>query len=229
MKKRIRIQGMLIFFAVVIAILFYEFVFPRWEDEEIDEFLDCIGIALLLLGFLFRISARGHKEESSLSGNKLTTDGPYALVRNPMYFGTLMLGTGFVTTLVEWWALPVFLGIFLFIYIPQIKKEEASLATRFGQEYKDYCKITPRYFPRGDYLLSPRKYLPLKFPWIKKELPSFIFAIVCIITVEIWKDVRLFGRKELFEETAELMLTAGALIFLILLVFRVKETQRSKN
>jgi protein-S-isoprenylcysteine O-methyltransferase Ste14 len=226
MKKRIRIQGMLIVFAMITIVLLHRFLPPHWKKERPDEFLDVLGIGIILAGFVFRISARGYKEEKSLSGKKLITDGPYTLMRNPMYFGSLMIGTGFITVLVEWWGLLVFLCIFLLIYIPQVKKEEAVLVERFGQKYKDYCKETPRYFPKVQYLLSLRKYLPLKLSWLKKELPSLAAAITCLIVIEIWEDVTLFGSQELFREALELILTTAAFAFIIVLLFRTKEKQR---
>jgi len=219
---------MLIFFAIVAVFVLYAFVFPRWRNEKLDEILDFLGIGIILFGFLLRISARGYKEDNSLSSNKLVTGGPYALMRNPMYFGTLLIGTGFVITLVEWWALLLFLFIFFWIYIPEVNKEEAVLEHNFGQEYIDYCKITPRYLPRLDYLLSIRKYLPLKLTWIKKELFSLIGTLVCVVIIEVWQDVILFGGDELVKETQELILTIILFIFIILLCFKKKSLLSSK-
>lgn len=94
MKKRIKIQGFLIFLATLATISLSKFVFPHWKKEPWDEFLDVVGIGLVLFGFLFRITARGYKQEKSYNGKLLVKDGPYAMVRNPMYFGTFMIGTG---------------------------------------------------------------------------------------------------------------------------------------
>jgi protein-S-isoprenylcysteine O-methyltransferase Ste14 len=223
MKKRIRIQGMLITFVIIITFVLCNFAFPSWKNEKWDEFLDAVGIAIILSGFLFRISARGYKEEESLSSHKLVKDGPYALIKDPMYFGTFLIGMGFVIVLFNWWALLLFLCPFFLIYIPQIRKEKAILSKQFGEEYRNYCRETPVYFPRISYLLSIRKYLPLKLSWIKKELSSLIASIVCLMAIEIVQDIRLFGKKELLTEALELILTAVIFICIILLVFRVKE------
>lgn len=189
MKRRIRIQGMLILLAALAAILLCEAAFPRWRSRRLDVFLDIAGLWLVLLGFLFRISARGYKEEGSLGGGRLVRGGPYAVIRNPMYFGTFMIGTGFVVTLLEWWAWFIFIGVFLLIYIPQVKKEEAVLRGRFGAEYASYCGSVPKYFPRPGCLLSLKKHLPLKLAWIKKEAPSFIVTLAVLIIVELWRKM----------------------------------------
>lgn len=213
MKRRIRIQGMLILLAALAVILLCEAVFPRWKNKRLDEFLDIAGLVFVLTGFLFRISARGYKKEGSLNGGRLVTGGPYAVIRNPMYFGTFMIGTGFVIVLLEWWAWLIFMGVFLLIYVPQVKREEAVLRERFGGEYTGYCADVPQYFPHLGRLFALKKYLPLKLPWVKKEAPSFIGALAVLIIVEAWRD-------------GEAALNIAAILFfmfLILLVFKERK------
>lgn len=206
MKRRIRIQGILIFSALILTIFLYKIVLPIRKGESLDEFLDVLGVALVLFGFLFRISSRGHKEEQSSMGKSLVIDGPYALIRNPMYFGTLMIGTGIIFTLLALWTIPLFFIIFLLIYMPQIKKEERKLSEQFGHEYGDYFRTVPRYFPKFSSLLRIQNYLSLRPPWIKKELPSLVTVVVVIFIIEIIEDIRLFGHSELFKESRELFL-----------------------
>jgi protein-S-isoprenylcysteine O-methyltransferase Ste14 len=195
MKIRIKIQGALVFLGLGAIILFSSYLLPGRRNGILDYALDTIGIALILFGFLFRISARGYKEEKSDNSDTLVKDGPYAIIRNPMYLGTFMIGAGVVMMLLELWFIFLFVGIFLLIYIPQIKKEEVMLLKKFGQEYKEYCKITPKYFPRVDYLLRLNKYVSLKSFWVKKEIVSMIATLTIVILLEIWKYARLFGYK----------------------------------
>lgn len=206
MKKRIKIQGFLIFLAVTLTILLSKFLFPRWKQQALDEFLDALGIGLVLFGFLFRIAARGYKAEVSNEGKTLIKDGLYALMRHPMYFGTLLIGAGIVLVLFQWWVFLLFLIVFLLIYIPQINREETTLHRRFGEEYKNYCKRTPLYFPNISVLFKAdlREYLFLKWSWIKKELPSCIGVTGLIIAIEAREDVRSFGYSEYAKELLEL-------------------------
>jgi protein-S-isoprenylcysteine O-methyltransferase Ste14 len=217
MKKRIRIQGTLIFFVVLISILLSKFVFIHWRSESTDEYLDALGIGLVLSGFLFRIVARGYKEEKSYGGKNLVKDGPYHLMRHPMYFGTLLIGMGIISALFKLWTFPLFLIIYYLIYAPQIQKEEDTLSCRFGEEYKNYCKITPKYFPKVHSLLKPRDYISLKLSWIKKELSSLIMVMVTIIAVEIWQDIKSFGHKEFLKEPLELFLVITLFVIVIIL------------
>lgn len=208
MKKRIGLQGFLMFLAITAAILLSKSIFPSWKQKAWDEFLDAAGVGLILFGFLFRISARGHKAERSHQGESLISDGPYSLIRNPMYFGTLLIGAGIVALLFQLWVFFIFFAVFLMIYLPQINREETILRKRFGDEYGNYCKAVPKYFPNlFKWLkLDLRDYLFIKWPWIKKEIPSLIGVTAVIILVEIWEDVRLFGRGEYMKESLEFFL-----------------------
>ena len=186
MKKRIRMQGALVFGALFLAIFFSKGMFSCWKNELLDESLDAAGIALLLFGFLFRIAARGYKEEETDSGNKLVTTGPYAIVRNPMYFGTLMIGVGIVLVLLKPWAILVFALGFLIIYAPQTRKEENILLNKFKEQYSDYRKKTPKYFPSIKSLFNLQNYIFIKVSWIKKEIISLISVLAVIFIMELW-------------------------------------------
>lgn len=217
MKKRIRIQGLLIFISFLLAIFLYKILLAQWQGKLLDKLFNCLGIALVLSGFLFRISARGYKEEKSSQGRNLVTDGPYAAVRNPMYFGTLLIGTGVIFTLLQLWVIFPFIVIFLLIYISQIKKEEALLLKTFKKEYEAYSQSTPRCFPRLKDLLSLRGRLRLKLSWVKKESASLLLTIIAILAIEVWEDVQLFGRPEFLKESMELVLMLLSFAALIVL------------
>lgn len=186
MKKRIRIQGLLIFISFVLVIFLYKILLAQWQEKLLDKLFDCFGIALVLSGFLFRISARGYKEEKSFQGKELVRDGPYAVVRNPMYFGTLLIGTGVVFTLFQLWVIFPFIIIFLLIYIPQIKKEEALLLKTFKEEYEAYSQSTPRCLPRLKDLLSGPGRLRLKLSWVKKESAALLLTIIGILAIVLF-------------------------------------------
>ncbi len=195
MKIRIKIQGALVFLGFGAMILFSNVVFLHHRSAVLDAVLNALGMSLILFGFLFRISARGYKEEKSSNGKALVKDGPYAIIRNPMYFGTFMIGAGVVMMLVDLRFFFLFSAVFLLVYIPQTKKEEVMLLERFGKEYVEYCKTTHKYSPRFDYLSRIDKYISLKPFWIKKEITSFITTIAVVLLIEIWEHVRFFWYK----------------------------------
>lgn len=224
MKRRIRIQGSSVFIALIASLLFSKFLFPTWRGEVVDELLDALGTGMVLFGFLFRISARGHKAERSPDGEALVTDGPYALVRHPMYFGTLLIGLGIITILLNEWALPPFLILFSLIYLPQIRREQRKLTGCFGDAYRAYCEKTPTYFPRILSLiqLNLRESLPLRTRWFRRELVSLVGVFSTIVAIEIWQDVRTFGGAEWPKELLELLLAGMLYLVILLLLYRMK-------
>lgn len=229
MKKRIRIQGISIFSAILVTVFLFKFLFPVWKGEAIDELLDILGLGIVFFGFLIRVAARGQKSEKSWNGRALMSDGLYGLVRHPMYFGTLLIGLGVVMALFEWWVFLIFLLVFLIIYAPQVRKEEKSLQQLFGEEYKIYCAKTPKYFPNMNFFkTNPKDYLFFKWEWLKKELSSLIAVSVIIIALEAWQDIRIFGSAGFFKETAEFLL--AALFFTVICgLFYRKENAPSKS
>ena len=136
-----------------------------------------------------------------------------------MYFGTLLIGLGTIAILLNEWALPPFLIVFLLIYVPQIHREQRQLMGKFGQVYRAYCERTPAYFPRLSFLsrLDLRESLPLKASWFKKEWVSLVGVFGVIIVLEIWQDVHFFGRAEFLKELKEFLSTG--LVYLVILFF----------
>src|SRR5208337_3231560 len=85
---------------------------------------------------------------------QLTTSGPYAYTRNPLYLGSLMLAAGFAIAARSWWIVAVMLVMFAAIYIPVIAGEERYLRRTFP-DYDDYARHVPRMLPRMLPRLTP--------------------------------------------------------------------------
>jgi len=101
------------------------------------------GTLVLLPGLVLRGLASGHVQKDK----QLTTSGPYAYTRNPLYLGSLMLAAGFAIAARSWWIVAVMLLMFAVIYVPVIAGEERYLRQTFA-EYDDYARHVPRMLPR---------------------------------------------------------------------------------
>jgi len=190
MKRRIRIQGL-----VILAALLVLAVFGRYILAPSRSIIICIpGFLLLLLGYSLRIAARGLKSELNPDGNTLIVSGIYALTRNPMYLGTLLIGTGIVTALFHWWVMVIFITVYLSIYIPQMKKEVRLLHQRFEGVFDSYCRSTPIFLPslKSMFKFSSSGGLKIKPRWIKKELLSLVLTSLLILGIILWRI--LIGR-----------------------------------
>ena len=105
------------------------------------------GVALGLLGLLIRGWAAGtiQKEE------QLTTTGPYAYTRNPLYIGSLLLGVGITLGGGNPIWVALFLLFYLTVYSRTVLGEVVLLGELFGEQYAHYASHVPAFIPR----LSP--------------------------------------------------------------------------
>jgi len=120
---------------------------PNWFDTlGIEEAILVIGWMLVSAGIVVRLWAAlclaGHKNE------QLITQGPYRLVRNPLYAGNLISVTGLAILSESVVAgLIIFSGMLL-IYYATIRYEERKLFRIFGPDYRSYQERVLRLLPR---------------------------------------------------------------------------------
>src|SRR5712672_787902 len=118
------------------AVLYFWSARPTWRSIA----LGAIGV---VAGLLIRALASGHVRKNEA----LATSGPYAYTRNPLYLGSLIMGLGFCVAARSWWV-GVTLGVmFVAIYLPVIRNEEAFLRGKFP-EFEEYARRVPRMVPR---------------------------------------------------------------------------------
>ncbi|MDA8088980.1 MAG: isoprenylcysteine carboxylmethyltransferase family protein [Nitrospiraceae bacterium] len=75
----------------------------------------------------------------------LSKDGLYGIMRHPLYTAGILIFS-FIPVITANWLTVSILADLYFIYGALI--EERRLIKRFGQEYRDYMKTVPRFFPR---------------------------------------------------------------------------------
>ena len=102
-----------------------------------------IGGVISVLGLLIRAWASGHIRKNQ----QLAVSGPYAYTRNPLYLGSFILGLGFTIASGVWWLGLLFIALFLGIYLPVMRVEAEDLKTMFGEQYHDYARQVPLFFP----------------------------------------------------------------------------------
>ena len=103
-----------------------------------------IGASVSLLGLALRAWAAGHIRKNA----QLATSGPYAFTRNPLYFGSFLLGLGFTIASGQLVLGLLFVALFLGIYFPVMRVEASTLAELFGNNYEAYKRSVPLFFPR---------------------------------------------------------------------------------
>ena|SRR5208282_4096810 len=118
------------------AVLYFWLARPSWRSIM-------AGAILIVPGLLMRALASGHVRKNEA----LATSGPYAYTRNPLYLGSLLMGVGFCVAARSWWVGLVLVVMFLAIYLPVIRDEEAFLRRTFP-EFEEYAGRVPRMWPR---------------------------------------------------------------------------------
>ncbi|MFB3777296.1 MAG: isoprenylcysteine carboxylmethyltransferase family protein [Bryobacteraceae bacterium] len=102
------------------------------------------GLPVSVLGLWLRGWAAGHLAKNQ----RLTTSGPYAWIRNPLYVGTLLTAAGLVVAS-QRVSLAVLFGVFfLLVYLPAIELEEQYLRQLFA-DFDEYAARVPMLLPRG--------------------------------------------------------------------------------
>ena len=101
------------------------------------------SLALVLPGLWLRGYAAGYVRKNA----ELTTTGPYAYTRNPLYLGSMAIAFGFAVAGGRWSIGIALAGLFLAIYLPTIRSEETYLRSVFAG-FDAYAAQVPRLLPR---------------------------------------------------------------------------------
>jgi protein-S-isoprenylcysteine O-methyltransferase Ste14 len=102
-----------------------------------------IGCVVAAPGVWLRAVAAGFVRKN----RELTTSGPYAHTRNPLYLGSIIIGCGFAAASRNPWVAAGLVILFFAIYLPVIRSEEAFLRGTFP-DFDRYATEVPRLFPR---------------------------------------------------------------------------------
>lgn len=108
------------------------------------------GLAVMALGQAVRLAASA----AIVKSKTLTTTGPYAAVRNPLYLGTMLMTGGLMLmlsapsrpllTAALWLAAALSFG---WVYYVTIKAEEVFLLSVYGKDFEAYKAAAPAILP----------------------------------------------------------------------------------
>jgi len=154
MGKLVRFEKLTpkVFVTLVFGIVLVAVAEPKPVEPYYIAALCVIGV-----GETIRLWAAGHLRKNA----ELTTTGPYAFVKNPLYVGTFLITTGICVLAkggrtghpwvdnLNWILLGLFILTFLVYYIPYKRKREGNrLREIFGETWDVYDRNVPDYFPR---------------------------------------------------------------------------------
>jgi len=148
-----------------------------------------LGALIVLLGIALRSWAAGvlHKNEG------LATTGPYALVRHPLYIGSLIIALGFCIITGDIENILIIPGLMLLIYVPKRIYEEKKLAGQYGEDWAVYASKVPAFFPYKCFQPSAvGQGFSLSF-WLHNR--EYEAALACLVGLVATQLLRLFLRS----------------------------------
>jgi protein-S-isoprenylcysteine O-methyltransferase Ste14 len=100
-----------------------------------------VSSAIRTLGRQWSLGAR------LIEGHKLITEGPYRLVRNPIYTGMfgMLLATGLAVS--HWVGLLIAIVVYAVGTVIRVRSEEKLLRGAFGAEFDSYARRVPAVIP----------------------------------------------------------------------------------
>jgi len=113
-----------------------------------------LGLPLIVLGILVRLWASGF----IMKNKQLATDGPYAMMRHPLYTGNILILVGFALAAVLWWGYVLVVILIALFYPATIRYEDGKLHKIFGAEWESWAAGTPALWPRRLRFASEREW-----------------------------------------------------------------------
>ncbi len=141
----------LLFWPVIAFTLVSQSVYV--DGEFWDTTLEVVSFLMLLVAAMGRVWVSAYI--SGRKNSELVTDGPYSITRNPLYFFSFLgyIGAGLAFEKVT---VAMAFGVAFFLtHWPTIRAEEAKLQRKFGNDFDEYAKQVPRFFPRPRKLSLP--------------------------------------------------------------------------
>lgn len=115
-------------------------VFAKWNPISAG-----IGLGVFVIGMIIHGVSKGNL----VRNKQLCTQGPYVWVRHPFYVANFIIDISLCLMAGVPILAAVYAVAFPLAYLPRIFAEEEMLRGIFGQAFDEYCKTTPRLFPRS--------------------------------------------------------------------------------
>lgn len=187
LKKRIfvsRIFGLILLVLLVLKA-------PDVRNEIVIAILSILGLVLVGIGALGRVWSSmyiyGYKTKT------LVNEGPYSVVRNPLYCFSFISVMGIALASANLLFLLLIIGVYLIYYPFTVKTEEEELKKVLGKEYEEYLKSVPRFIPKISLLKIPEVYEVYAKAYSKTFLDTIwffiIYGFVVLITILHLKEM----------------------------------------
>ncbi|MCE5243085.1 MAG: isoprenylcysteine carboxylmethyltransferase family protein [Syntrophobacteraceae bacterium] len=170
---------------ILAGIVFFLLIFSDhyWTDEGFaDTAFEAIGLFLVVVSAFGRLWASmyiaGYKQ------GRLITDGPYSIVRNPLYVFSFIGAVGIGFSSERFVVLAILVLAFLLYYPRVVRGEEDYLLGKHGQDFARYEEQTPRFIPRLALFHEPDTYV-VNARAFRKSFVDTAFIILVFALLEV--------------------------------------------
>jgi protein-S-isoprenylcysteine O-methyltransferase Ste14 len=139
-----------------------------------------LALLVIVLGLFLRSWAASVLTKST----ELTTSGPYAMCRHPLYVGSTLLVIGFCLLVSDLPTAAVLFGLWIAIARRAVAQEEAQLAKLFSDSWPTYVQEVPAWGLR-----LPRGVGPVRITqwWKNGEWRAVLATLLGLALLEAWR------------------------------------------
>lgn len=149
----IRLFSGKVLFMLEVLILIQLMRYTVWKIPNASFFFSLVGLLITLVGLIICLIARktlgdnwtNAYEYQVKENHDLITNGVYAVIRHPIYFGLTLMLIG-AEMVAQSYLFISFLAFFVAFYF-QGRREEKILVAHFGQKYQEYMQHTKMLIP----------------------------------------------------------------------------------
>jgi len=172
--------------AILLVLAFTGHSFAQGSITDI--LFELSGLFLLSICSLGRLWALMY-----ISGNKrleLVTEGPYSIVRHPLYVFSLIGALGIGLASENLLVLILIIAFYFFYYPFTILAEERKMTNKFGDAYREYMKKTPRFIPKFSIYKEPELYQVKAASFVRNFANGmwFIWIFMLMHFIEMLQD-----------------------------------------
>jgi protein-S-isoprenylcysteine O-methyltransferase Ste14 len=170
--------------AIFIGLIFVASAQSDYAHEEIE----MVGIILIVTGIGGRLWSTLY-----IGGRKsaeIVDTGPYSVMRNPLYFFSMVAAAGVGAQVGSWMLAIAFAVLCWLAFLIVIRREEAYLSSKMGPAYADYLVRVPRFFP------NPRLYRDQKEVTFRPKLlrQTLLDGLVFFVSIPLFEFIEV-GQK----------------------------------
>jgi protein-S-isoprenylcysteine O-methyltransferase Ste14 len=170
--------------------------FPVFSPAMWKHAILFMGAALVALAAAIRTWATAYLRYDVMRDPRIHTDrlicaGPFAYIRNPLYFGNLLMVAG-VSLMLSRTGAALLIAASVALIHRLVMREEDEMRQRHGEQFHKYCQAAPRWFPTLMPAVKPAGHVPDFRHGLTGELLLWIIAVALGVYAATF-DLKLFG------------------------------------